>query len=67
MPWWRFLFYNALGGALWVGLWGMLAYQLGEKVTHLGNVFKKIELFLLGGIIISIAGLTIYLVRQRKR
>jgi membrane protein DedA with SNARE-associated domain len=67
MPWWRFLFYNALGGALWVGFWGLLAYQLGERVTHLGYVFKRIELFLLGGIIISIAGLTIYLVRQRKR
>ena len=31
MPWRRFLFYNALGGALWVGFWGMLAYQLGRK------------------------------------
>lgn len=66
MPWRRFLFYNALGGALWVGFWGMLAYQLGERVTHLGGIFKKMELFILAGIFIAIAGLTIHLVRRRK-
>jgi membrane protein DedA with SNARE-associated domain len=29
MPWWHFLFYNALGAVLWVGFWGTLAYELG--------------------------------------
>jgi membrane protein DedA with SNARE-associated domain len=30
MPWWRFLTFNILGAALWVGFWGTLFYQLGS-------------------------------------
>jgi membrane protein DedA with SNARE-associated domain len=35
MPWRRFLAYNMAGAALWVGFWGMLAYELGERVEWL--------------------------------
>jgi len=66
MSWRRFLFYNTLGGALWVGFWGMLAYQLGERATHLGDVFKKIELWLLTGFILVTAGVTIYWLRRKR-
>jgi len=31
MPWPRFFFYNAIGAALWVGLWGGGTYWLGER------------------------------------
>ncbi|HLJ65543.1 MAG TPA: DedA family protein [Stellaceae bacterium] len=37
MHWARFLLYNAIGAALWVGFWGMLAYWLGR------NTFALIE------------------------
>lgn len=66
MPWWRFLFYNALGGALWTGFWGILSYQLGERVSQLGDAFRKIEIFLLGGFIIAAVVLVIYLLRWHK-
>jgi membrane protein DedA with SNARE-associated domain len=32
MNWWRFLVYNAIGAALWVGAWGGGAYALGERL-----------------------------------
>ena len=64
--WWRFLFYNALGGALWTGFWGVLSYQLGERVSQLGDAFRKIEIFLLGGFIIAALGLVIYMLWRHK-
>lgn len=36
MRWWRFCFFNALGGVLWVGLWGVLFWLLGGASS---NVF----------------------------
>jgi membrane protein DedA with SNARE-associated domain len=32
MNWWRFLVYNAIGAALWVGAWGGGVYALGERL-----------------------------------
>src|SRR5262249_47576187 len=31
MPWPRFLLYNAIGAALWIGVWGGGTYWLGER------------------------------------
>ncbi|HKT17153.1 MAG TPA: DedA family protein [Stellaceae bacterium] len=31
MPWPRFLLYNSIGAALWVGFWGGLTYWLGSR------------------------------------
>ena len=35
MDWRRFLIFNALGGALWVAVWGFAGFYLGE---HLSNI-----------------------------
>jgi membrane-associated protein len=47
MPWWRFLFWNALGGVIWAVLVAVVAYQFGnaaaEAINHYG---------LLGGIVV---------------
>jgi membrane protein DedA with SNARE-associated domain len=66
MPWWRFLIYNTLGAALWVGFWGMLFYQLGERARDFGDLLKTLELLFLGGIAIAGVGLIIYLLRRRE-
>jgi membrane protein DedA with SNARE-associated domain len=66
MPWWRFLIYNILGAALWVGFWGTLFYQLGERARNFGDLFKKLEQLFLGGLVIVAVGLTIFLLRRRK-
>ncbi|WP_061932507.1 DedA family protein [Aureimonas sp. AU22] len=31
-PWWSFLFYNALGAALWSGAYGFGSYILGDRI-----------------------------------
>ena len=66
MPWRRFLIYNTLGAALWVGFWGILFYQLGERAKNFGDLFKKFEVLFLGGIAIVGVALIIYLLRRRK-
>jgi membrane protein DedA with SNARE-associated domain len=47
MPWWRFLFWNALGGVIWAVLVGFVAYHFGraaaEAINHYG---------LIGGIVV---------------
>ena len=44
MAWPRFLACNALGAALWVGVWGLGAYFFGDKVEaslkHLGRLVR---------------------------
>jgi membrane protein DedA with SNARE-associated domain len=35
MDWRRFLIFNALGGALWVAVWGFAGFYLGEHLSHL--------------------------------
>jgi membrane protein DedA with SNARE-associated domain len=34
MPWWRFLCYNSLGAAAWVGAWGLGVYLLGHDLQR---------------------------------
>ena len=33
MPWWRFLFWNALGGIVWATAVGIVAYKFGEAAV----------------------------------
>ena len=35
MPWPRFLFWNALGGITWTGLYGFGAFILGSRIKHI--------------------------------
>ena len=37
MPWWRFLFFNAVGGATWAAAFGLGAYTFGEQVHRLSR------------------------------
>ncbi|MCG6917942.1 MAG: DedA family protein [Deltaproteobacteria bacterium] len=66
MSWHRFLAYNILGAALWVGFWGMLFYELGERAFGLGAGFKTLQFFFLGGLVAATAALAIHLRRRRR-
>jgi membrane protein DedA with SNARE-associated domain len=47
MPWWRFLVFNALGAALWVGAWGTGAYFLGKRIAQPLQLVKQYEPYVL--------------------
>ncbi|MFJ9908927.1 DedA family protein [Streptomyces sp. NPDC101152] len=47
MRWRRFLLFNALGAALWVGLWTTLAYAAGTHITTLYDEITRYQLYAL--------------------
>lgn len=46
MPWRRFLAYNALGAALWVGLWVTAGYEAGGSIDTLYPEVVRYEVYL---------------------
>jgi membrane protein DedA with SNARE-associated domain len=60
MHWARFLVLNAIGAALWVGWWGLLAYWLGQSVLDFVRSAGRIE-----PILFSLAGLALVVVAAR--
>jgi membrane protein DedA with SNARE-associated domain len=68
MPWPRFLLFNALGAALWVGFWGTLIYVLGRHAGSAVQVFKRYELPVMGGLLLTGAlVLTVRFLLRRRR
>ena len=66
MTWPRFLVFNAVGAALWVGWWGLMSYWLGGKMFRLIHGLAHIEpvLFVLAAIAVT---LFIAHLRRRRR
>jgi len=50
MPWWPFLFFNAMGGIVWAAVYGMAAYGAGEYFVRLKG---KIAV---AGVVLAVAG-----------
>lgn len=65
MPWWRFLAFNALGAALWVGAWGLGAYYLGKRIAEPLALLKQLEpyMWVIGAI--AVIGVMIYLFSRK--
>ncbi|MBK1787576.1 DedA family protein [Prauserella cavernicola] len=57
MPWQRFLAYNVLGAALWVGLWASLGDLAGGHIDTIYPVIVRYELYL--GIAIGVVLLAV--------
>lgn len=56
----RFVLYNAIGAALWVGVWGFGIYWFGQQFKNLLERLGPIGMYALGGV--AAAALIIYLV-----
>lgn len=69
MPWRKFLLYNAIGAALWVGWWSALSYFLG---THLVDVIEKAHQYKWWAIVLVVLAVATYVtlhvrhVRRRR-
>ncbi len=67
MPWGRFVLYNGIGAALWVGLWSTLFYQLGNQGQRIGLLFKRYEPYALAAIVVVVgAFVLVHFLRRRK-
>lgn len=50
MHWWRFLFFNIMGAALWVGTWVTVAYFFGAQLNSIYKGFKHFENYIFIGV-----------------
>ncbi|HWG63767.1 MAG TPA: DedA family protein [Streptosporangiaceae bacterium] len=68
MHWLRFLAFNALGAALWVGVWVSVGYLAGGHITVIYNTVTRYSLYVLIALAIVVAALIIRaVVRHRRR
>ena len=59
MYWPRFLAFNALGAALWVGLWATIGYLAGGHITTIYHAISRYSLFVLIALVVVVAALII--------
>ncbi|MEJ2033705.1 MAG: DedA family protein [Deltaproteobacteria bacterium] len=67
MVWPRFLLYNVLGAALWVGFWGMLFFEIGGRAGNFQKFFQKFEYVLLGLVCLGLLAVAFRLWRKGRR
>ncbi|MER6474319.1 DedA family protein [Streptomyces collinus] len=67
MPWRRFLLFNALGAALWVGLWATLSYLVGNHITTVYDEISRYQVYVLVALgVLLTAFVTRHVVRRRR-
>ncbi|GAA1905233.1 DedA family protein [Streptantibioticus ferralitis] len=66
MPWLRFLFFNAVGAALWVGTWVTVGVLAGEHLDTLYPAIQRYELYVLAAVAMLILVLLTRRLRRRR-
>jgi membrane protein DedA with SNARE-associated domain len=67
MRWLRFLAFNALGAALWVGTWVSAGYFAGQHITAIYDNITKYSLYAAIAAVVVIAAWIGFRVRKRRR
>ncbi len=67
MHWRRFAIFNAIGAALWVGLWVSLGYLAGNNISTIYRYITRYSLYAAIALVVIIAALIArHLVRRRR-
>jgi membrane protein DedA with SNARE-associated domain len=67
MPWRRFLVFNAIGAALWVGTWTALGYLSGSHINTIYDAAARYSTYLLAALAVLLAAyIARRLVRRRR-
>ena len=68
MPWPRFVVFNAIGAALWVGVWTSVGYLAGDHIQVIYAAVTRYSLYALIALVVVVAAWAIrFLVRRRRR
>jgi membrane protein DedA with SNARE-associated domain len=67
MHWLRFLIFNALGAALWVGTWVSVGYFAGQHITAIYNAITAYSLYAAIAAVVLIAAWIGFRVRKRRK
>jgi membrane protein DedA with SNARE-associated domain len=67
MPWLRFLAFNVLGAALWVGTWVSLGYLAGSHIGTIYHYITEYSLYVLIALAVLLTGYIAWHVLRRRR
>ena len=66
MRWIKFLAFNALGAALWCGVWISVGYFAGDHVNATYAAFRHYEWYVLAAIVVVVAALVLRAIRRHR-
>jgi membrane protein DedA with SNARE-associated domain len=67
MHWLRFIAYNALGAALWVGTWVSIGYFAGQHITAIYDAITKYSLYVAIAAVVLIAAWIVHRIYKRRK
>ncbi|HEY7262057.1 MAG TPA: DedA family protein [Trebonia sp.] len=67
MHWLRFLIFNAIGAALWVGTWVTIGYFAGNNISTVYHYITLYSYYVLAGLVVLIVGYIVWRRRRRRR
>ncbi len=67
MHWLRFLIFNAIGAALWVGTWVSLGYLAGDHITAIYHYITLYSYYVLIALAVLVVGYIAWRLRRRRR
>ena len=67
MHWLRFLIFNAIGAALWVGTWVTVGYFAGNNITTVYHYITLYSYYVLAALVVLIVGYIVWRRRRRRR
>jgi membrane protein DedA with SNARE-associated domain len=66
MHWLKFLGYNALGAALWVGTWCTLGYLAGQNIVEIYDTFERYKWYVVGAVVVVVVIVITHRVRRGR-
>jgi membrane protein DedA with SNARE-associated domain len=67
MHWLRFVVFNAIGAALWVGTWVTVGYFAGNNITTIYHYITLYSYYVLAALVVLIVGYIVWRRRRRRR
>lgn len=67
MHWLRFVIFNAIGAALWVGTWITVGYFAGNNITTVYHYITLYSYYVLAALVVLIVGYIVWRRRRRRR
>lgn len=67
MRWARFVLFNMIGAALWVGCWVSVGYFAGEHITPIYNYVTRYSLYAVIVVVVAIIAWVALRVRKKRR
>jgi membrane protein DedA with SNARE-associated domain len=67
MHWRKFVFFNAIGAALWVGVWVSVGYLAGNHITTIYDQITRYSLYVLIAAAVAVVAFIAWHLRRRAR